>query len=73
MSDQCTSGSEHAAYDVAFEEAVADIITIKALLMDNRPLEALQVANEAEERHKPDLPDHSVQMRTDQCGGDSDE
>lgn len=50
------SAADFEAYDVAFGEAVADIITIKTLLMDNRPLEALQVANEAEERHKPHVP-----------------
>lgn len=54
------SDTDQSAYDVGFESAVADIITIKALLMDNRPLEALKLANEAEERHKPNLPEKSL-------------
>jgi len=72
MSDADSNGTDQSAYDVGFESAVADIITIKALLMDNHPLEALKLANEAEERHKPNLPEQSLHAMTNQ-GGQSDE
>jgi len=49
------------AYDMALATAVADIIAIKVLLMDNRPLEALKMAKEAEEQHRDALPDHVQQ------------
>lgn len=45
------------AYDVAYRELRADILSIKAMLMDNRPLEALKVAAEAEDRYPPALED----------------
>lgn len=60
MTDDVTSETEVERRDVPVEalgEAVADIISIRLLLEDNRPLEALRQAKEAERRSKNDLPD----------------
>lgn len=52
-------GDENFAYDVAFRETVADIISIRELLMANRPLEALRLADVSISNHRPHLPDYS--------------
>lgn len=52
--EEMTAEHDRIDYRAGYREATADIIAIKSLLMDNRPLEALHVAVEAEERYNKD-------------------
>lgn len=52
-------------YDIAFAEAVAEIIAIRAYLETDDYETALQAANDAEERLKPTLPNSYLEAPTD--------
>jgi len=51
-------------YDIAFAEAVAEIIAIRAYLKTDDYETALQVARDAEKRLKPTLPNSYLQDST---------
>lgn len=52
-------------YDIAFAEAVAEIIAIRAYLETDDYETALQAATDAEERLKPTLPEGYLEDTTD--------
>lgn len=61
------------AYDVAYREVVADVIVIKALLIGNRPLEALNIADECERRHADNVPNIRHNFEVDENASETTE
>lgn len=53
---------ERESYEQAYAEAVSDIIAVRTLLMDNRPLEAISAASNAEQKHRERVPERFVQV-----------